>query len=94
MDLSAAVKIKRVRGTVASCRLPPALASRAASVAKGAALCLLLDVWIQTGMCWGGATEDGKECVPSPGISCALVADLEDRGVYVAEFMRDPVARR
>ena len=38
--------------------------------------------------------EDGKECGPSPGISCALVAEREDRGVYVAEFMRDPVARR
>ena len=38
--------------------------------------------------------EDGKECGPSPGISCALVAEREDRGVYVAEFMRDPAARR
>ena len=46
VDLSAAAKIKRVRGTVASCRLPSASASRAASVAKGAALRLLPDVWI------------------------------------------------
>ena len=71
-------KVKRVRGTAVSCRIPPSSAARVAHSAKGVMHRLLPDVWIHTDV----HSSSGKKrksgdvggCGPSPGLSVHLTA--------------------
>lgn len=78
IDLVDFGKVKRVRGTVISCRIPPSSAARVAHSAKGVMHRLLPDVWIHTDV----HSSSGKKrksgdvggCGPSPGLSVNLTA--------------------
>jgi RNA 3'-terminal phosphate cyclase-like protein len=48
LELTSFGRVKRVRGTAASCRVPPSSAARVAHSAKGVLHRLLPDVWIHT----------------------------------------------
>lgn len=73
-------KVKRIRGTAVSCRIPPSSAARVAHSAKGVMHRLLPDVWIHTDVHSGsgrkrkngGDNADG--CGPSPGLGVLLTA--------------------
>ena len=75
-------KVKRVRGTAVSCRIPPSSAARVAHSAKGVLHRLLPDVWIHTDVHsssgrkrkGGGSGGDVGGCGPSPGLSVLLTA--------------------
>ena len=75
-------KVKRVRGTAVSCRIPPSSAARVAHSAKGVMHRLLPDVWIHTDVHsssgrkrkGGGSGGDVGGCGPSPGLSVLLTA--------------------
>ncbi|KAL7468071.1 hypothetical protein ACHAXS_008302 [Conticribra weissflogii] len=81
IDLVEFGKVKRVRGTAVSCRIPPSSAARVAHSCKGVMHRLLPDVWIHTDV----HTSSGKKrkgpdqkqtegCGPSPGLSVILTA--------------------
>jgi len=63
-------KVKRVRGTAVSCRIPPSSSARVAHSAKGVMHRLLPDVWIHTDV--NSGSRGG--CGPSPGLSVLLTA--------------------
>lgn len=63
-------KVKRVRGTAVSCRIPPSSAARVAHSAKGVMHRLLPDVWIHTDV--NSGSRGG--CGPSPGLSVMMTA--------------------
>lgn len=68
-------KVKRVRGTAVSCRIPPSSAARVAHSAKGVMHRLLPDVWIHTDVHSGSRRRDnGGGCGPSPGLGVLLTA--------------------
>jgi len=97
-------KIKRVRGTVVSCRIPPSSAARVAHSAKGLLHRLLPDVWIHTDvhssrkkkkddMVNGGDGVAGRSggggCGPSPGLSVCLAAESTTGMILAAETCLD-----
>ena len=70
-------KVKRIRGTATSCRIPPSSSARVAHAAKGVMHRLLPDVWIHTDVHSGSGGKKGKiggGCGPSPGLSVLLTA--------------------
>jgi len=82
-------KVKRVRGTAVSCRIPPSSAARVAHAAKGVMHRLLPDVWIHTDVHSGSGrkrkgagdrTGDASAagCGPSPGLGVLLTATTTD----------------
>jgi len=79
IDLTDEGKVKRVRGTVVSCRIPPSSAARVAHVAKGMLLRLLPDVWIHTDVHSSSSSKKGgvkvEGCGPSPSLSMCLAAE-------------------
>ena len=88
IELTDVGKIKRVRGTVVSCRIPPSSAARVAHSAKGLLHRLLPDVWIHTDT---HSSKGGKEggCGPSPGLSLCLAAESNTGIVITAETCLD-----
>ncbi len=82
-------KIKRVRGTVVSCRIPPSSAARVAHSAKGLLHRLLPDVWIHTDT--HSSSRKGKDggCGPSPGLSVCLSAESNTNIIMSAETCMD-----
>lgn len=82
-------KVKRVRGTAISCRIPPSSAARVAHSAKGVMHRLLPDVWIHTDV----HSSSGKKrksgdvggCGPSPGLSVNLTATTTEGVCLSAE---------
>jgi len=83
-------KVKRVRGTAVSCRIPPSSAARVAHSAKGVMHRLLPDVWIHTDVhSSSGKRRKFKEggdtsgCGPSPGLSVLLTATTTE-GICLA----------
>ena len=94
IELTDVGKIKRVRGTVVSCRIPPSSAARVAHSAKGLLHRLLPDVWIHTdthssrkGKSKGKDSVDG--CGASPGLSVCLAAESNTGMVISAETCID-----
>ena len=90
LDYTDVGKIKRVRGTVVSCRIPPSSAARVAHSAKGLLHRLLPDVWIHTDA--HSSSRKGREhgCGPSPGLSVCLTAESHTDVVIAAETCMDP----
>mmetsp|Transcript_4818 Transcript_4818/g.5568 ORF Transcript_4818/g.5568 Transcript_4818/m.5568 type:complete len:384 (-) Transcript_4818:170-1321(-) len=88
IDITDMGKIKRVRGTVVSCRIPPSSAARVAHSAKGLLHRLLPDVWIHTDT---HSSKGGKAggCGPSPGLSLCLTAESTSGIVMSAETCMD-----
>eukprot|EP00584_Thalassiosira_punctigera_P007045 CAMPEP_0172530234 /NCGR_PEP_ID=MMETSP1067-20121228/4026_1 /TAXON_ID=265564 ORGANISM="Thalassiosira punctigera, Strain Tpunct2005C2" /NCGR_SAMPLE_ID=MMETSP1067 /ASSEMBLY_ACC=CAM_ASM_000444 /LENGTH=436 /DNA_ID=CAMNT_0013314395 /DNA_START=120 /DNA_END=1430 /DNA_ORIENTATION=+ len=85
-------KVKRVRGTAVSCRVPPSSAARVAHSAKGVLHRLLPDVWIHTDVHTGsGRKRKGGEgdppsgCGPSPGLGVLLTATTTEGVCLSAE---------
>ena len=96
-------KIKRVRGKVVCCKIPPSSAARAAHSAKGVMHRLLPDVWVHTdsysskakAAVAGSATKRGKDgCGPSPGMTIHLIAQSTEGHVLAAETSLDPTGSR
>ena len=90
MELLNFGKVKRVRGTAVSCRIPPSSAQRVAHSAKGVMHRLLPDVWIHPDVHSnsrnkrkGGDGEGG--CGPSPGLSVLLSATTTEGVCLSAE---------
>lgn len=86
-------KIKRVRGTVVSCRIPPSSAARTAHAAKGLLHRLLPDVWIHTDThsSSGKKNQNGAGgCGSSPGLSICLAAESTEGIIIAAETCLDP----
>jgi RNA 3'-terminal phosphate cyclase-like protein len=82
--------IKRIRGTVITCRLPPSSAARVAHSAKGLLLRLLPDIWIHTN------ANTTKQCggVTSPGMTLVLSAESTSGVILTAECCIDPTQER
>ncbi|KAL9184604.1 hypothetical protein ACHAXT_012574 [Thalassiosira profunda] len=82
-------KVKRIRGTAVSCRIPPSSAARVAHSAKGVMHRLLPDVWIHTDVHSGsGRKRKGGEaggCGPSPGLGVLLTATTTEGVCLSAE---------
>ncbi len=83
--------IKRIRGTVVSCKIPPSSAARAAHSAKGLFLRLLPDVWITTDVHSSRrqAKSGAGTCGPSPGMSLVLTAETTSGTSLTAECCLD-----
>lgn len=79
IDLTDVGKVKRVRGAVVSCRIPPSSAARAAHSAKGLLHRLLPDVWIHTD------TSSNRKSNTSPGMSISLTAETNTGCFLTAE---------
>ena len=84
-------KIKRVRGTVVSCRIPPSSAARTAHSAKGLLHRLLPDVWIHTDThsSSGKKNQHAAGCGPSPGLTVCLAAESTEGCVIATETCLD-----
>ena len=82
--------IKRIRGTVTTCRLAPSSAARVAHSAKGLLHRLLPDIWIHTN------ANTTKQCggITSPGLSLVLSAESTSGVVLSAECCIDPGQER
>ncbi|EED89635.1 predicted protein [Thalassiosira pseudonana CCMP1335] len=80
-------KVKRVRGTAISCRIPPSSAARVAHSAKGVMHRLLPDVWIHTDVHSSSGKKDGSGggCGQSPGLSVILSATTTEGVCLTAE---------
>ncbi|KAL7543140.1 hypothetical protein ACHAXR_012436 [Thalassiosira sp. AJA248-18] len=84
-------KVKRVRGTAVSCRIPPSSAARVAHSAKGVMHRLLPDVWIHTDVHSSSGRKNRKDgsmssgCGPSPGLSVLLTATTTEGVCLSAE---------
>jgi len=92
IELTDPGKVKRVRGTVVSCRIPPSSAARTAHAAKGLLHRLLPDVWIHTDT----HSSSGKKnrggaggCGPSPGLTVCLAAESTEGVIIAAETCLD-----
>jgi len=86
INLTDAGKIKRVRGVVVSCRVPPTSASRACHSAKGMLHRLLPDVWIQADAHLSRGKIGGVGgCGASPGLNACLVAESTEGTVLAAD---------
>jgi RNA 3'-terminal phosphate cyclase-like protein len=90
IDLTDEGKIKRVRGTVTSCRLAPSSAARVAHSAKGMLHRLLPDVWVHTNV------NSSKQCggETSPGLSLVLSTESTSGVILTTECCLDPKAER
>ena len=85
-------KIKRVRGTVVSCRIPPSSAARTAHSAKGLLHRLLPDVWIHTDTHSSSAKKNRNGaggCGQSPGLTVCLAAETTEGIVIASETCLD-----
>jgi RNA 3'-terminal phosphate cyclase-like protein len=97
-------KVKRVRGMVVSCKIPPSSAARVAHSAKGLLHRLLPDVWIHTdvqssrkknggeGVGTSASAASGRSgagCGPSPGLSVCLAAESTSGMILAAETCLD-----
>ena len=91
LDLTEMGKIKRVRGTVVSCRIPPSSAARTAHSAKGLLHRLLPDVWIHTDThsASGKKNHNAGGCGPSPGLTVCLAAESNEGIILAAETCLD-----
>lgn len=95
IDLTDAGKVKRVRGTVVSCKIPPSSAARVAHSSKGMLHRLLPDVWIHTDAHSSKSKKpSGKDpgtagCGPSPGLSLTLTAESTSGVALSAECCLD-----
>lgn len=95
VDLTDAGKVKRVRGTVVSCKIPPSSAARVAHSSKGMLHRLLPDVWIHTDAHSSQRKKpSGKDsgragCGPSPGLSLTLTAESTTGILLSAECCLD-----
>jgi len=93
IDMTDEGKVKRVRGTVVSCRIPPSSAARVAHSAKGMLLRLLPDVWIHTDVHSSSSSKKtngkGEGCGRSPGMSVCLAAESTTGVVIAAETCLD-----
>lgn len=80
-------KVKRIRGTATSCRIPPSSAARVAHSAKGVMHRLLPDVWIHTDVHSGSRNKKSGVggCGPSPGLSVLLTATTTEGTCISAE---------
>ena len=98
LDLVDFGRVKRVRGTAISCRIPPSSAARVAHASKGVMHRLLPDVWVHTDVRSGSgrrkrgrgdATEEtsgtGGGCGPSPGLGVMLTATTTEGVCLSAE---------
>mmetsp|Transcript_14527 Transcript_14527/g.21422 ORF Transcript_14527/g.21422 Transcript_14527/m.21422 type:complete len:376 (-) Transcript_14527:315-1442(-) len=90
IDITDMGMIKRVRGTVTSCRLPPSSAARVAHSAKGLLHRLLPDVWIHTN------PNTTKQCggLTSPGLSLVLAGESTTGVILSAECCLNPKQER
>lgn len=90
IDLVDVGMVKRIRGTVTSCRLAPSSAARVAHSTKGLLHRLLPDVWIHTN------PNSTKQCggETSPGLSLVLSAQSTTGVVLTAECCLDPHQER
>lgn len=88
IDLTDSGKIKRVRGTVVSCKIPPSSAARVAHSSKGLLHRLLPDVWVHTDT---HSSKKGKSggCGPSPGLSVCLATESNTGIILAAETCMD-----
>lgn len=84
LDLTDEGKIKRVRGTAVTLRVPPSSGARAAHSAKGLLHRLLPDVWVHTD------NHRGRGCGPSPGMGIRLTAESTTGVLLTAETCLDP----
>lgn len=84
LDLTDPGMVKRIRGTVVSCRIPPSSGARVAHSAKGMLLRLLPDVWIHT-----DAHAASGGCGPSPGLAVCLATESTTGVVMAAETCLD-----
>lgn len=90
-------KIKRIRGTVTTCRLPPSTATRIAHSAKGLFHRLLPDVWIHTNV-QSTSKSSSSPSAPmkptihsSPGLSICLTAYSTEQSIsWTVETCLDP----
>lgn len=91
LELTDPGKIKRVRGTVVSCRIPPSSAARTAHSAKGLLHRLLPDVWIHTDThsSSGKKNQHASGCGKSPGLTVCLAAESTEGCVIAAETCLD-----
>jgi RNA 3'-terminal phosphate cyclase-like protein len=94
LDLIDPGKVKRVRGTVVSCRIPASSAARVAHSAKGLLHRLLPDVWIHTDTHSGSRKQKQHDrgvlaCGASPGLSVCLAAETNTGIVLAAETCLD-----
>lgn len=91
LDLTEPGKVKRVRGTVVSCRIPPSSAARVAHSAKGLLHRLLPDVWVHTDThsSSGKKNKNGAGCGPSPGLALCLAAETTEGVIMAAETCLD-----
>jgi len=90
IDVTDMGMIKRIRGTVSSCRLSPSSCARVAHAAKGLLHRLLPDVWIHTN------ANTTKQCggVTSPGLSLVLTAETTTGVILSAECCLNPKQER
>lgn len=93
MDLTDAGKIKRVRGSAISCRVPPTSAARVSHSAKGLLQRLIPDVWISTDAHSGSKT-GAKGCGPSAGLKVVLTSESTTDVVMTAEACLDTSVER
>jgi len=84
VDLTDEGKIKRVRGTAVTMRVPASSGTRVAYSAKGLLHRLLPDVWVHTD------NYAGRSCGPSPGLSVCLTAESTSGVALSAEACLDP----
>jgi len=84
LDFTDEGKVKRVRGTAVTLRVPPSSGARAAHSAKGLLHRLLPDVWVHTD------NYRGKGCGSSPGMSIRLSAESTTGVTLTAETCLDP----
>jgi len=80
IDLTDAGKIKRIRGTARSCRIPPSSTARVAYACKGLLHRLLPDVWIHTDAQKGA----------SPSLNILLTSESTTGVLLSAEYSMDP----
>lgn len=99
IDLTDPGKVKRVRGTVVSCKIPPSSAARVAHSSKGMLHRLLPDVWIHTdahshrGRKGKGNDPGMAGCGPSAGLSLTLTAESTSGVTVSAECCLDSTRR-
>mmetsp|Transcript_36893 Transcript_36893/g.42084 ORF Transcript_36893/g.42084 Transcript_36893/m.42084 type:complete len:376 (-) Transcript_36893:91-1218(-) len=90
IDMTEMGMIKRVRGTVSSCRISPSSGARVAHSAKGLLHRLIPDVWIHTN------ANTTKQCggLTSPGLSLVMTAESTTGVILSAECCLNPKQER
>jgi RNA 3'-terminal phosphate cyclase-like protein len=88
-------KIKRVRGSVVSLRIPPTSAARVAHATKGMLHRLLPDVWIHTDVHTSRGNKQGSlSAGPNPALSICLAAESTTGVILAAETCLDARKQR